>query len=264
MLEMINLVLALMGTLAIGWHDFKTSDIPEMLVFPLLVLGLLVAGVDSYITSNIAYITNSVLTLLLFGIFGGILYYGRAWGDGDWALLAAVGANITFYSIGTATIFPFAASYMINLFFFGMFYSVLYVWAYLRKNPQAIKEFWHIFKKRELTFIATVALALSLYWKFSLPFVLMTSVVLALSVPFYSISKIGEKFMERKISARDLREGDVLSDGRIQGLTKAEIDRLKRSKKFVKVKDGVRYGLVFFFALVLTLAGDVTGLLLIS
>lgn len=262
MFEFINMMIAIIGSLAVGIWDLKTSDIPERIVMAMGCLGLLIAIGDTVVTGNVSYITSSVLTAVIFGIIGGILYVGKAWGDGDWALLVAVGINLTTFSIGSATILPVAASYIVNLFFVGMFYSALYMSVFISRNERAIREFYG--KMKENSKYALLAFLLSAALYFSLPtiFTLAASVLFFVSVPFYILSLVGEKYMSRNISVKQLREGDVIAGGRIRGLTRSEVSRLRKAKKSITVKDGVRYGLVFFLALVATLAGDVTGLLL--
>ncbi len=68
---------------------------------------------------------------------------------------------------------------------------------------------------------------------------------------FYS--KSVEKYFFRVIPVSQLKEGDVLAVGRIDGLTKEQVAELKRKGGKVRIKDGIRYGFVFFLSLVVTL-----------
>ena len=72
-----------------------------------------------------------------------------------------------------------------------------------------------------------------------------------------SVENVGFK---RKIRLSELKEGDVLDDSKLwEGLTKKQVKEIKKSgKKYVVIKDGVRFAPVFAFALLMTIfLGDI-------
>ena len=65
-----------------------------------------------------------------------------------------------------------------------------------------------------------------------------------------------------KISSKKLQEGDMIAQDipklkilkrQIRGLTKDEIKKIRRIKKYILIRDGIRYGPVFFLALLATI-----------
>ena len=72
---------------------------------------------------------------------------------------------------------------------------------------------------------------------------------------FWKFAKTVENVgFKKKISVSKLREGDVLESSRIwEGITKEQLRKIKNSgKKYVKIKDGVRFAPSFSLALIFT------------
>ena len=75
------------------------------------------------------------------------------------------------------------------------------------------------------------------------------------------LQKLSEKVFKKKISTKNLKVDDMLGEDLpklgikklLRGLTEKEVALIKRKMKFVVVADGVRFGPVFFFALVFSL-----------
>ncbi|MBU4246640.1 MAG: hypothetical protein KKE71_06350 [Nanoarchaeota archaeon] len=87
---------------------------------------------------------------------------------------------------------------------------------------------------------------------------------------FYTFAQtIDTVAFKRKVKTSDLREGDVLSEDVAGlssklyiGLTAEQIEKVRKEKKEVWIKEGIRYGPTFFLALIATwLFGNVISLL---
>ena len=64
---------------------------------------------------------------------------------------------------------------------------------------------------------------------------------------------IERRVFKKKIPTGRLSVGDVLENGNWVGLTERQVRKLKREKRYVVIKDGMRFVPVFAIALVLTL-----------
>ncbi|HDD46289.1 MAG TPA: hypothetical protein ENG42_02350 [Candidatus Aenigmarchaeota archaeon] len=103
--------------------------------------------------------------------------------------------------------------------------------------------------------------ALILYNLYALePSLLLISYALAL--PFLSIAAmlffyyskiIDEIVLKKRILTKNLKEGDVLAGSKWRGLNKKEIAKLRKRKKYVWIKEGVRFAPVFPITMLVTL-----------
>ncbi|MCD6476798.1 MAG: hypothetical protein J7K26_01360, partial [Candidatus Aenigmarchaeota archaeon] len=90
---------------------------------------------------------------------------------------------------------------------------------------------------------------------------------------FYIYVKIVEKSFYKRISVKKLKVDDMIGEDipkiniykqRIRGLTKDEIKRIKKYRKYVIVREGIRYSPVFAISLIITLIyGDILFTLLV-
>ena len=58
---------------------------------------------------------------------------------------------------------------------------------------------------------------------------------------------------KRKIKTSELREGDVILDGRWRGLTKKEVAEIRRRGKYAWIKEGVRFAPVFIITMLISI-----------
>ncbi|MEM5784482.1 MAG: A24 family peptidase [Candidatus Aenigmatarchaeota archaeon] len=204
----------------------------EVFKIAIALLGSLIAGIWDLKTSDIpdfvcwimigisiliSFIEGNLFITLFAGsfllIFGLVMYFTGQWGGGDGELLVANGMLLATFSNPYGL---FLLNFFINLFFIGAVYSILYVIIYAK-----------LFNKR-------------IYW----------------------FSKNGiEKIFIKKINSKNLKVGDVLgedikslnlSSKRIKGLTETDIKKIQKLKKYVKIKDGVRFGPVFPISIIIT------------
>ena len=64
---------------------------------------------------------------------------------------------------------------------------------------------------------------------------------------------IEKNVFTRKISSSKVREGDVLQEMVWRGLTDKEVEKIKQNRKFVTIKEGIRFVPVFPITVVITL-----------
>ena len=79
---------------------------------------------------------------------------------------------------------------------------------------------------------------------------------------FYKYSKIIEQGFYKKIPVKELRVDDMLGQNipklklykkYIKGLTKTQVRKIKKTRNYVIIREGIRYGMVFPLALLFTL-----------
>lgn len=263
MLELLLIAIALIGSFAAGLYDLKTTNVPDKLCIFMIIIGLILHILTGIFTGDFSYFTNSLLFSGLFLGFGLLMYYFGQWGGGDGELLVSIGVLLpNLYLV--KTYFPFAISFFINSFFIGAFWSIIFsiYFLYKNKNSGLSKKFLNSFKD-PLTFSFTfIPLLISLI---TLGFNLLISLLLLLlSVlfVFYRFSKIIEQSFYKKIPVNKLKVDDMLGENipelrlykrYIRGLTKEQIKKIKKTRKYVVIREGIRYGIVFPLALLFTL-----------
>ena len=261
MFELLRTVIALLGTAAAGWIDFKTSDIPDKLVAAMIGLTFAFHGIEFYLTGSAANLQSAFFYFVIFGIFSLVMYFGKAWGGGDGALLTAVSVLLPGAPFGNS-IFPFPLIYLFSVFFVGIFYSVFYLLWKINSVSNVKREFLSDFKGISVisasTFLSAISFIIFVFTQniFILPF------ALGFAFPILEkLQKLSEKVFKKKISTKNLKVDDMLGEDLpklgikklLRGLTEKEVALIKRKMKFVVVADGVRFGPVFFFALVFSL-----------
>ena len=221
------------------------------------------------LTKNFYFLQKSLEFGFLSYFFGFFLFVLGQWGEGDARLLAGISFLLPFYPFSSKILLPFPLTFIFNLFLIGTIYMIFYafIFSYLKA-----KKVFSIFKKEVkkrykilslisfFTFLFLILLSYlisnALKINFSIEFFLLSFLSTFLLISIYLIllfSRIVERFgFVRKISVKNLKEGDVLLQNKIWiGITKKEIQKLKKSgKKFVYVKEGVRFGLAFFLSLI--------------
>jgi len=78
--------------------------------------------------------------------------------------------------------------------------------------------------------------------------------ILALFVIWKFTKSVEEVGFKKRIPVSKLKVGDVLLESKKwEGITKKELKKIKRSRKYVTVKEGVRFAPSFVLALLFTL-----------
>lgn len=288
-LQLVPFAVALLGSsIAAAW-DLRTTEIPDEIPYAMTAVALLFYGVQSFLAGSYWPIINSVMVgSALFG-FGFVMYYFGQWGGGDAKLLAAIGfllptASAVPVASGTALglIFPFPVSYLFNVFFVGAVYMLVYA-AYLAlRNRKIISEF-----KRDVKASANMLLGfagallllslgmnLLLYSHFQIQPQISPIFFNSLSITIgtlgiflvWRFARVVENVgLKKRIPVSKLRVGDVLLSSKLwEGITEKELKKIKRSgKRYVRIKEGVRFGPAFPLALLFTIYFGDTILFLI-
>ncbi|HLE07468.1 MAG TPA: prepilin peptidase [archaeon] len=261
MFEILLTAIALVGTASAGWVDFKTSDIPDRIVASMIALAFVFHSAEFYLTGSAGNLQSAFFYFVIFGIFSFAMYFGKAWGGGDGALLTAVSVLLPGAPFGSSS-FSFPLIYLFSVFFVGIFYSVFYMLWKINSVAGVRKTFFLDFKGVSFisttTFLSIISFIIFVFTQniFVLPF------ALGFAFPILEkLQKLSEKIFKKKISTKNLRVDDMLGQDLpalkikrlLRGLTEKEVALIKKKMKFVVITDGVRFGPVFFFALVFSL-----------
>jgi len=272
MFQLIPFAVALVGSsLAAAW-DLRTTEIPDEIPYAMIVAALLFYGAQSLLGWSYWPIVNSAIAgLALFG-FGFVMYYFGQWGGGDAKLLAAIGFLLPTFSGLNLMFSYFPVSYLFNVFFVGAGYMLVYAFVIAARNRKIISEFKRDVKASSNIFLTGsgalllvfVGMNLVLYNYFliqpNLSSIIFNSLLLTITtIGLFLIWKFARAVenigFKKRISVKNLRVGDVLLSSKVwEGLTEKDLRKIKRSgKKYVTIKEGVRFAPAFPLALLFTI-----------
>jgi Flp pilus assembly protein protease CpaA len=270
MLEILLFVVAFIGSAAAGFYDLKTTEIPDEIPYAMIVIGILGNIVQSYLAWSYWPLVYSFIAGLGFLGFGFVMYYLGQWGGGDAKILSAIGFLLPTYQ-STKLILPFSVSFFFNVFLVGAFYMIVYAFALSFINREIWSAFFNDLKANaKMVVIYNSALVASIilmgmlftrYFDF-LPLTSFTMFVLIIalaSVGLYILWKFVKAVenvgFKKKIPVSKLKVGDVPDYYKIwEGITEKELNKIKKSgKKYIWIKEGVRFAPAFPLALLFTL-----------
>jgi hypothetical protein len=209
------------------------------------------------------------------------MYRFGQWGGGDAKVLAAIGFFSPFLSpLSKNLYFPFAFSYLVNVFIVGAAYMLFYAFALAILNRKIFSGFLKSVKSSSKIILVSSFALFSLFLAgnfyllhvFSLPIdfysifsnsTLLLIFSLALFLLWIFVKTVEDVAFKKRIPVSKLKVGDVLLESKLwEGITEKELKKIKASKKkFVWIKEGVRFAPTFPLALIFTLFyGDVFGL----
>lgn len=273
MIESLPLIVAFIGSIISSIYDLKTTEVPDKLLHTMMLFGLLFYTFQSFILSDYKPIMSSALVgFALLGL-GFLMYYFGQWGGADAKLLGAIGFLLpTKPPSSKKTIFPFPLSFLLNVFLIGAGYIIFYAVAYSLINRKVLKKFFEEMKAERrilvkisgILFLLFLSFNIIILYELKVPFRLLrsiftTSLVVGSILSLYVVwkfAKIVEKVGFRKrVPIDKLKVGDVLLSSRVwRGISEKELKELKKSeRKYVWIKEGVRFVPTFPLALLFTL-----------
>jgi Flp pilus assembly protein protease CpaA len=253
----IIIFLAVLASIISGISDLLTTEVPDQIPYAMVGSGILYWAYNWLSSGNIQLFSLSLFTgTLLLGL-GLLMYKKGQWGAADAWVLAGIAYMIPVYN-GYVFILPYLMNFVFVALGYVILYSLLVGFQNSRMVANNLKK--DLVKNTMLLILTPVAVLLALvaasgynsmvlnYW-FAVPLSLII-------VVFWRYAKVIENSVfTKKISTRNLRAGDVLQKNIWIGLTAREIKKLKSAKKYVTVKDGIRFVPVFTITLILTLLG---------
>ncbi|MBU5557639.1 MAG: A24 family peptidase [Candidatus Aenigmatarchaeota archaeon] len=276
MFELLRVAIALVGSAGAGLWDLKTTNIPDWVCAVMIATGLLLFGIEGAQTGDWSGLTMSVVVGGIFALFGLGMYLTGQWGGGDGELMAAIGVLLPLWPFGQMSVFPMPLAFFINVFFVGAIYTVGYAAVLACSKPtlraaisHKVKADAHIIVPISIGVTAAVAVLWSMSgmaWLVILPLV-----VIAMPILYRMLNAVEKSFYVR-IPASKLKVDDMLGEDiprlklykkYIRGLTATEVKKIRKYRSYVMIRDGVRFGIVFHIALIVTLlVGDIVTFIL--
>jgi len=230
-------IIAFFLSLFAGIYDLKTSNIFEEVPALMISFGLFYWYMISLIFENFIYLCSSVLVGFFLLSFGLILFKLKLWGDGDAWILGGIGFMVPFLHTPFSSTYPFLFLFLVLAV--GAVYSLIYILVYGLLDKKIKDRFMKKFNKNKnliLGFLIPCLIA-SIY----LPFLLVIGVLPII----YIYSKAVEDNMKKRIKTSELKEGDVIAGKEIVGVTKEDIEILRKKQRYIEIQEGVRFTTVF-------------------
>jgi len=249
MIEFLFIAVALIGSFIAGIYDLKTTEIPDEIPLLMGVIGFFGWLIYALTFGDFAPFFSSLLFGTTFLLLGWLLYKTGQWGGGDALLLGAI-----FYLIPLDL---FLISYLFNFLIVGIIYTIIYSVFVGLRNSTATKKFMIVdYRKNKPLYLTSVGLFIlsSLLSFYFLKLGIMIFLIAGLMI-FWRYGKVIEKkIFTKKVKTSKVKIGDVVVDfKKWDGITENQLKELKKKKKFVTIKEGVRFAPVFFIALLVTL-----------
>ncbi len=285
MLQFLVLGVALIGCVIASYWDLKTTEVPDSVPYSMISAGILIYLVQSILANSIEPLANSVMMGISLFVFGYILYYFGQWGGADAKILSSIGFLLP--DIPSVTIsqslpifpltLPFPLTYVANLFLVGTVYMFIYAFFIAANDRKIVSHFRKdVRSSTKLILFSSIALFIFLSLigfefyrsigadpEFYGVFSKSAITVIATSAIFllYKFARVVENVgFKKRIPVSDVKEGDVLMKSKVWvGIENAELHKLRSSgKKYVWIKEGVRFIPAFLLALIFTIYyGDI-------
>ena len=278
---MINILAAvtLIWLLAATITDIKKREVADWLSFSLIAIAIFTALFTSIIEKDFSIIILSLISFAAFMLIANLFYYLRLFGGGDAKLLMALGPVIPQIAVKSVFNLPYltsSAAFLLNICLLGAIYGLIYSLVLAIKNRKKFSE--EIAKSKfPLIPFMIVAVIFAAISALVYPFLIFISILIVILPPvFIFVKAVESACLIKTKETKELTEGDWLAyPVRIKGkgkymlitakfgLTKKEIEILKRYKEKVVIKEGIPFVPVFLIAFILTLLiGNLFGLLI--
>ena len=133
---------AVMGFLTASYFDLRIREIPALLSYGLILIGLAGNAALSLVTSNTLFLVQAFVLCALCFSFAFLLYKLGVWAGGDAKLFAALGALLP--AFGSMQLFPFLTLAAALLAFFP--FAIIYASYHLVKQKELRKQVTNEFK----------------------------------------------------------------------------------------------------------------------
>ncbi|MEK6984568.1 MAG: A24 family peptidase [Nanoarchaeota archaeon] len=258
--------------------DLKTREVPDWVNYGLIISGVMLNLLFSFIFSNPSFIVSSVIGLSIFFGIAYIMFYSGQWGGGDSKILMGLGAMIGVNPSLVKSQFLFG--FFINALFVGAAYGLLWSFFLVFKNRQKfMREFNKILIRKNIVklkrfILIALILLLPLIFFIKLNHIKMLGLSLAFLIltTFYLwifVKAVEKSCMHKLVEPSKLTEGDWIVNDVIVGrkyicgpkdlgISKRQIRNLIEYYKEGKVnrilvKEGVPFVPSFLIAFIVTL-----------
>jgi len=274
MLDILLIIITVIWLTFASISDLKTREVPDWISFSLIIIAVAFLLIQVISERSLKLLINPLIFGITFTIIAYTMYYTKQWGGGDTKLLIPLGIIFSTYPelnyFNPILNFPFPMILLINIFVIGTLYCLFYsFYLAIKHKERFIKEFKkNEFKKAK---IIAVILALSLVIiTIYLPYprnilsLLLSLIILITPYLIAFVKSVEKGCMFEKISVNKITEGDwvaeniynnkklILSKHNL-GVTKKQIEVIKKLKKDVLVKNGLPFIPSFLIAVIVSL-----------
>jgi len=246
------------------FQDSKTREISNWLNFSLIAFVLTYRIFYSIYSNNFNFFLFGLGGVLLFVLIGYISYYGKLFAGGDAKLLMGLGGILPYQNL--MDYLYLGMGFVFLLFLVGAIYTLIYSGVLVAINKkQFMKEFRKLISKFKWrfylsSFISAILIVNLIKFQFSL--FVFALLILSLTPLIYFYSKaIETSCMIKLTSPNKLTEGDWLEKNvrvenkyikkSVHGLSKKDIEFLKKKNHKVWIKNGIPFSPAFLFALLI-------------
>lgn len=235
-LLIIKIIIILVATAIAAYTDHKTSYIYNWLTFPLIVIGLILTALESFVLTNplgYIYFLKVILIAIIIYLLGYIFYYFGKLGGGDIKIFIGIHLVLPYYASQLTILWLLIFSSLLAVMFVSLKYLIkLYTilkWKAWKKI--LLKKKFQIFKVIILfvAFVFVIGYSIKTLQLPKLYFLLLVPIILGLKTMIFEEEIRKHIYLKRK-EIKDLEDGDVLA---IDFIPKAMLLKLNLGKREV-------------------------------
>jgi len=245
-------------------QDIRTREIANWISFSLIVFALGFRFFYSLFEGDgFSFFYNGAIGLGIFLVLGNILYYGKVFAGGDAKLMIAMGTILPSSPQILANLkifFNFIAIFLLMGFFYILVSSTVLCIRHFKAFRREFLEQLKKNKKPMLLLLVFSILLLCLGFLETL-FLILGALVFFSSYLYLYSKAVDEACMIKKIKSKYLREGDWLySDLKLkdrklkakwEGVSKKDIEEIRKKYKEVRIRHGIAFSPVFLISFVI-------------
>jgi Flp pilus assembly protein protease CpaA len=236
-------------------QDLKRREVDNWLNLFIFFSGFLYVVFNVFYYGELSFLINfAFLVFIMFGL-AYLFYFSRVFAGGDCKLLFA--ATPLLVSFDFMTSLTNVLFFCLAVLIIGALYGAFWIfWLFFKDFKENKKDFSILIKKNYLVIIAMFAFVLlGVFERIFFTFFILS---LFLLLVFFMSKSVEKNSLIREVKPFDLKEGDwiekdIFVKGKkikstFDGLSLEDIEFLRKSKKLVRVKDGIPFAPVFLFA----------------
>lgn len=288
----------LLSIIALIWltvatvQDIKKREVANWLSFSFIIIALITRAIAAIVSLEVTYFLLGIAAMILFFGIANLFYYSRIFAGGDAKLLTAIGTAFATSPIFTPLIktnlssilvypikIPFLGVFILNMLFIGSVYGLFFSIFFALRNFKSFRKEFIRLNKNYLKYttlcllIGIILLLIDKIWLLIGSYITLLSALLILFPFIFTFIKSVENCcMIKTIRTSEVTEGDWLfKEVKIgkkiiapkwEGLTKEEVDFLRKKAKKVTIKQGIPFVPVFLIAFITSLFVNILELLL--